>query len=84
MCCVFMAALGLHCCLRAPLVRAGGGSSLAAVLGLLAVEASLDVEPWPRALRAVVVLNGRVCPAACGIFLDQGLNPCPLYWQADS
>ena len=20
----------------------------------------------------------------CGIFLDQGLNPCPLHWQADS
>ena len=24
------------------------------------------------------------CPAACGIFLDQGLNLCPLHWQADS
>ena len=21
---------------------------------------------------------------ACGIFLDQGLNQCPLHWQADS
>ena len=21
---------------------------------------------------------------ACGIFPDKGLNPCPLYWQADS
>ena len=21
---------------------------------------------------------------ACGIFLDQGLNPCPLHWQAGS
>ena len=21
---------------------------------------------------------------ACGVFLDQGLNPCPLHWQADS
>ena len=21
---------------------------------------------------------------ACGIFLDQGSNPCPLHWQADS
>ena len=20
----------------------------------------------------------------CGIFPDQGLNPCPLYWQVDS
>ena len=24
------------------------------------------------------------CPTACGIFLDQGSNPCPLHWQADS
>ena len=24
------------------------------------------------------------CPMACGIFLGQGTNPCPLYWQADS
>ena len=23
-------------------------------------------------------------PAACGIFSDQGLNPCPLHWQVDS
>ena len=24
------------------------------------------------------------CSTACGIFLNQGLNPCPLHWQADS
>ena len=24
------------------------------------------------------------CSSACGIFLDQGLNPCLLQWQADS
>ena len=24
------------------------------------------------------------CFAACGIFPDQGLNPCPLHWQVDS
>ena len=24
------------------------------------------------------------CSEACGIFLDQGSNPCPLHWQADS
>ena len=24
------------------------------------------------------------CFPACGIFLDWGLNPCLLYWQADS
>ena len=24
------------------------------------------------------------CSAACGIFPDQGSNPCLLHWQADS
>ena len=24
------------------------------------------------------------CSAACGIFLDQGLNLCLLHWQVDS
>ena len=24
------------------------------------------------------------CSAACGIFQDQDLNPCPLHWQAGS
>ena len=24
------------------------------------------------------------CSVACGIFLDQGSNPCSLHWQADS
>ena len=33
---------------------------------------SLAVAPW---------LN---CSVACGIFLDRGLIPCPLFWQVDS
>ena len=33
---------------------------------------------------SVVVVHGLSCSAACGIFLDQGSNPCPLHWQADS
>ena len=28
--------------------------------------------------------TGLGCSVACGIFLDQGLNPCCLHWQADS
>ena len=27
---------------------------------------------------------GLSCSVACGIFPDQGSNPCPLHWQADS
>ena len=30
-----------------------------------------------------VVAQGLSCSAACGIFPDQGLNPCPLHWQVD-
>ena len=30
-----------------------------------------------------VVTHGLNCSAACGIFPDQGLNPCPLHWQED-
>ena len=28
--------------------------------------------------------HGFSCPAACGIFPDQGSNSCLLHWQADS
>ena len=28
--------------------------------------------------------RGLSCSMACGIFLDQGSNPCLLHWQADS
>ena len=31
----------------------------------------------------VVVVYGLSCSVACGILLEQGLNPCPLPWQAD-
>ena len=37
-----------------------------------------------RCAGSVVVAHGPSCSAACGIFPDQGSNPCPLNWQADS
>ena len=33
---------------------------------------------------SAVVVHELSCSAARGIFLDQGSNPCPLHWQADS
>ena len=33
---------------------------------------------------SVVVAHRLRCSAACGIFPDQGSNPCPLHWQVDS
>ena len=65
-------------------VAASGGHSSLRCAGL-----SLS---WPLLLRStgsrragsVVVAHGPSCSAACGILPDQGSNPCPLHWQADS
>ena len=37
-----------------------------------------------RRAGSVVVAHWLSCSVACGIFPDQGSNPCPLHWQADS
>ena len=37
-----------------------------------------------RRAGSVIVAHGPSCSAACGILPDQGSNPCPLHWQADS
>ena len=75
---LFLAALGLHCCAWA--FSSCGERGL-----LLAVMASLVMEHGLLGVRAsVVVAYGLSCSMACGIFLDQDLNPCPLRWQADS
>ena len=37
-----------------------------------------------RRAGSVIVAHGPSCSAACGIFPDQGSNPCSLHWQADS
>ena len=42
--CLFLAVLGLHCCVGFSLVAASGGYSLNAVRGLLIAEASLVME----------------------------------------
>ena len=33
---------------------------------------------------SVVVMNRLSCSLACGLLLEQILNPCPVHWQADS
>ena len=71
--------------LQLSLVSVRKGYSLVAVWGLLIVVASPVVEHRLYGTGAsVVAADGPSCPAACGIFLDQGLKPCPLLWQADS
>ena len=67
------------------------GASLVAVRGLLIVVASrcearaLGTQASiVRLAGSVVVVHGLSCPVACGILVDQGLNPCRLHWQVDS
>ena len=76
LCRVFVPACGLS------LVAASGGHSVA-VCGVLIVAASL-VEQGLQDVGSAAVLQGLSCHMACGVFPDQGLNPCPLHWQADS
>ena len=66
------------------LVAASGGYYLDVVLGLLIALASLVAEQIPGLQGSVVVVHGLSCPAACGIFPDQGLNQCPLHCKANS
>ena len=39
---------------------------------------------WDLEWGSVVVAHGLCYSSVCGIFLDQGLNQCPLHWQVDS
>ena len=44
------------------------------------------LQLWLQALStgSVTVVLGLSCLTACGIFPDQGSNPCLLHWQVDS
>ena len=65
---LFLAALGLPCD-----ARASHYDSLSCCgARALGAQASVGVACGPS------------CSAACGIFPDQGSNPCPLHWQAGS
>ena len=46
--------------------------------------ASVVVARGLQSAGSVVAVHGLSCSATCGIFPEQGLNPCPLQWQADS
>ena len=81
---LFMAVLGLRFCARAFSSCSEWGPLFIAARGPLTIAASLVGSTGSRRAGSVVVAHGRSCSAACGIFPDQGLNPCPLHWQADS
>ena len=65
-------------------VAVSGGHSSSRCAGLSLSRPLLLRSTGSRCTGSVVVVHGLSCSAACGIFPDQGSNPCPLHWQADS
>ena len=78
LCWVFVSFRGLS------LVAASGGHSSSQCAGLSLSRPLLLWSTGSRRAGSVVVEHRPSCSAACGIFPDQGSNPCPLHWQADS
>ena len=92
--------LGPCCCMGFSLGTASVYCSLAAVGGLLLLQHSMGlrarglrqswrvgsvaVAPGLQNTSSIGVVHGLNCSTACGIFPNQGSNPCLLYWQADS
>ena len=66
------------------LVVASGGHSSSRCAGLSLSRPLLLRSTGSRRAGSVAVAHGPSHSAACGIFPDQGSNPCPLHWQADS
>ena len=77
-CWVFVSVRGLS------LVAASGGHSSSRCAGLSLSRPLLLRSTGSRRAGSVNVAHGPSCSAACGIFPEQGSNPCPLHWQADS
>ena len=78
LCWVFVSVRGLS-----P-VAASRGHSSSRCAGLSLSRPLLLRSTGSRRASSVIVAHGPSCSVACGIFPDQGSNPCPLHWQADS
>ena len=78
LCWVFVSVRGFS------LAVASGGHSSSRCVGLSLSRPLLLRSTGSRGLGSVIVAHGPSCSVACGIFPDQGSNPCPLHWQADS
>ena len=66
------------------LVAASGGHSSLRCVGLSLSRPLLLRSAGSRRAGSAIVAHGPSCSAAHGIFPDQGSNPCPVHWQADS
>ena len=73
LCWVFVSVRGL------PLAAASGGHSSSRCAGLSLSWPLLLWSTGSRRAGSAVVAHGPSCSVACGIFPDQGSNPCPLH-----
>ena len=78
LCWVFVSVRGLS-----PVAASGGHSSSRRV-GLSPSRPLPLRSTGSRRAGSAAVAHGPSRSAACGILPDQGSNPCPLHWQADS
>ena len=78
LCWVFVSLRGLS------LIAASGGHSSSRCAGLSLSWPLLLQSTGSRRAGSAIVAHGPNRSAACGIFPDQGSNPCPLHWQAYS
>ena len=74
-----MAVLGLRFCARAFSSYGKRGSLFITCAGLSLSQPLLLRSTGSRRAGSVVVAHGPSCYTACGIFPDQGSNPCPLH-----
>ena len=92
-----LAVLGLHCCSWAfpTWGKLGLHSSCDAWAShfngfaccrawALALKGSIVAAHGLQSADSVAVMHSLSCRGSCGFFPDQGLNPYPLHWQADS
>ena len=91
---LYLAVLALRCCVQPSLVAVSGvslpwlllsRSTSSTVCGPRYLEHTGSVVgAWGlQSVGSMVITHQLSCCAAYGIFLDQGLNPSPLHWQAD-
>ena len=78
LCWVFVSVRGLS------LVAASGDHSSLRCAGLSPSWPLLLRSTGSRRAGSAIVAHGPSCSAARGILPDQGSNPCPPHWQADS
>ena len=78
LCWVFVSLRGLS------VVVASGGRSSSRCAGLSPSQPLPLRGTGSRRAGSAIVAHRPSCSAARGIFPDQGSNPCPLHWQADS